>query len=99
MMNWTTSLDDRWKVELDLNSFASLLCALPIRVAGNRKKLIVSEVEGGVGRNPALINSTVRLNGATARDEKRKWQRKEHREDRVSNNVEGESISMAHEMF
>ena len=60
MMNWTTSLDDMWKVELDLNSFASLLCALPIGVAGNRKKLIVSQVEGGVGWNPALINSTVR---------------------------------------
>ena len=63
MMNWTTSLDDRWKVELDLNSFASLLCALPIGVAGiRRKKLIVSQVEGGVGWNPALINSTVRSN-------------------------------------
>ena len=64
MMNWTASLDDMWKVELDLNSFASLR-ALPTDtrgVAGNRKKLIVSQVEGGVGWNPALINSTVRSN-------------------------------------
>lgn len=54
MMNWTTSLDDRWKVELDLNSFASLLCALPIGVAGiRRKKLIVSQVEvGSAGIRP-----------------------------------------------
>ena len=64
----------------------------------DRRKLIVSQVEGGVGWNPALINSTVRLQNddATARGEKCKWQRKEgkeeerqdhHREDRVSNNV------------
>ena len=63
MMNWTTSLDDMWKVELDLNSFASLLCALPIGVAGiRRKKLIVSQVEVGSAGIRPLINSTVRSN-------------------------------------
>ena len=65
----------------------------------------MSQVEGGVGWNPALINSTVRQTERRdgERDEKRKWQRKEGtsrlRGDRVSNNGQGESISMAHEMF
>ena len=49
--------------------------------------------EESVGRNPGLINSTVRvrLNDETAIDEmrslQRKGRRKDHREDQVSNNV------------
>ena len=47
--------------------------------------------EESVGRNPGLINSTVRLNDVTAIDEmrslQRKGRRKDHREDQVSNNV------------